>query len=228
MNVRRIGFLLAFIVATPAAAGDYLLLAGGESADDAYYSYLGLIVTARADENGRGFLQRYWLDHFGYEYDGGPGRIDARAHGGEAAIGYGGSSSRGWANVTIGLRFTDTELAPDDPAAKAHGSQTGVRLQLQGEREFAPAWRVGAIASLTSQQGEYWGRVRLTHGQTPAVSLGAELIAGGNDESESTAAGLLLILKPAASHWSVGFRAGARRQDGDEGAYAGIELGYAF
>ncbi len=228
MKARQLGCLLALFVAVPAVASERLLLAGAESADDAYYSYLGMIVTGQAGENGRGFLQRYWLDHFGYEYDGGPGRIKARAHGGEAAIGYGGSSASGWANATIGLRFTDTQLTPDDPAAKARGNQTGVKLQLQGERKFAPGWRVGAIASFTSQQGEYWGRVRMTHDQTPAVSVGAELVAGGNDESESTAAGLLLILKPAASQWSAGFKAGARHQDGKDGAYAGIELGYAF
>ncbi len=228
MSARRLVLLLACCIALPAAAGDRLLLAGGEYADDAYYSYLGLIVTGRAGEHGRGILQRYWLDHFGYEYDGGTGRISARAQGAEAAIGYGGSSASGWANVSIGLRFTDTKLSPDDPTAEAHGNQVGVKLQLQGEREFAPGWRVGAIGSVANQQGEYWGRLRLTHGRTPAVSIGGEVLARGNNESQSTAAGLLLILKPADSQWSVGFKAGARRQEGDKSAYGGIELGYAF
>ena len=228
MSGSRLGFLLACLIAAPAVAGERLLLAGGETADDAYYSYLGMIVTGQTGENGRGFLQRYWLDRFGYEYDGGPGRIKARAHGAEAALGYGGSSARGWANISVGLRFTDTDLSPDDPAAEARGSQLGVKLQLQGEREFAPGWRVGAIASLSSRQGEYWSRLRLTRGRTAAVSIGGEVLAGGNDESQSTAAGLVLILKPAATHWSVGIKAGARRQDGDTGAYAGIELGYSF
>ena len=228
MSVGRLGFLLVCLIAAPAVAGERLLLAGGESADDAYYSYLGMIVTGQAGENGRAFLQRYWLDRFGYEYDGGPGRIRARAQGAEAAIGYGGSSAVGWANVSIGLRFTDTDLSPDDPAAEARGSQLGVKLQLQGEREFAPGWRVGAIASLSSRQGEYWSRLRLTRGRTAAVSIGGEVLAGGNDESQSTAAGLVLILKPAATRWSLAIKAGARRQDGDTGAYAGIELGFSF
>jgi len=228
MSIRRLAFLLAFLAAAPAAAGERLLLAGGEAADDAYYSYLGMIVTGQAGENGRGFLQRYWLDRFGYQYDGGPGRIKARAHGAEAALGYGGSSAGGWANVSVGLRFTDTDLSPDDATAEARGSQLGFKLQLQGEREFAPGWRVGAIASLASRQREYWGRLRLTHGRNPAVSFGGEILAGGNDESESTAAGLVLIMKPAAARWSLGIKAGARRQNGELGAYAGMELGYSF
>jgi hypothetical protein len=228
MTIPRQWLLLALLATAPAAAGDRLLLAGGESADDAYYSYLGLVVVGPARENGRGFLQRYWLDHFGYQYDGGPGPVRARAHGAEAAVGYGGSSASGWANVSVGLRFTDTELSPDDPAAGARGRQLGVKLQLQGEREFAPGWRLGAIASLSSRQREYWGRLRLMHGMTPTLSLGAELVAGGNDESQSTAAGVVLALRSATSRWSAGFKAGARRQDGGEGAYAGVELGYAF
>ena len=68
----------------------------------------------------------------------------------------------------------------------------------------------------------------MTRGRTAAVSIGGEVLAGGNDESQSTAAGLVLILKPAATQWSLGIKAGARRQDGDTGAYAGIELGYSF
>jgi hypothetical protein len=229
MKNPRQWFLLALVIAAPSATAERLLLAGGESADEAYYSYLGMVVTGPARENGRGFLQRYWLDYFGYEYDGGPGRVTARAHGAEAAVGYGGSSRSGWANASVGIRFTDTNLSPDDPAADARGSQLGVKLQLQGEREFAADWSLGAIASVSSRQNEYWGRLRLTHDTTSVMLLGAEVVAGGNRESEFSAAGLVLVLRPAsAPTWSVAFKAGARRQDGDDGAYAGTELGYAF
>ena len=60
------------------------------------------------------------------------------------------------------------------------------------------------------------------------TSLGAEFIAGGNDESDSTAAGLVLQLGRSDSPWNVGFRAGYRWQDEDDSAYGGLELGYAF
>lgn len=228
MIIRQHWLLFMLIMVAPPAAAERLLLAGGESADEAYYSYLGMVVTGPPRENGRGFVQRFWLDRFGYEYDGEPGRVKAQAHGAEAAIGYGGSSTDGWANLSVGLRYTDTDLSPDDPAAESRGSQLAVKLQLQGERQFAPRWRIGAIASVTSQPGEYWGRLRLTHEQSPVIALGAEFVAGGNDESRSSAAGLVLILRPATATWSIGLKAGARRQDGDESGYAGVELSYAL
>jgi len=227
MISRSLLALACLCAASAVVADDRLFLAGAEVSDGAYYGYTGLILPGPHRENGRGFVQRYWLDSFGYEYDGATDRIKATAYGAEAALGYGTSSERGWGTVSLGLRFTNTDLSPDDPAAKARGSQLGVKFQLEGERQIADAWRLGGAASYTSEQDSYWARVRLMHG-TPARALGAEFVANGNNEAHSEAAGFVVSFQPRAGAWSVGLKAGYRKQSGADGPYGGVELGYAF
>ena len=219
----------ACLACTTVRADDRLLLAGGEYADAAYYSYAGLVLPGPGRANGRGFLQRYWLDRYGYEYLGGPGRVEATAWGAEAALGYGASSADGWWTVSLGVRYTDTDLSPDDPRASARGSQVGGKLQVEAESALSPAWRLGAIASYASQQNGYWGRSRLMHGSTDSRRFGVEFVANGNDEADSTAAGLVFTTRPSASRLTVTVKAGYRFQSDDyDGAYGGLEFGYGF
>ena len=219
---------LGLVAAGAVNAEERIFLAGGEYSDVAYYTYAGLIVPGPGRENGRGFLQRYWVDRFGYEYDGAPGRVEADAFGAEAALGYGASSTAGWWTVSLGLRYTNTDLSPDDRSASARGSQLGGKIQLELDQAVAPTWRVGAIASYSNQQDGYWGRLRVMHQATTSTSLGVEFVANGNDEADSTATGLVLGFRPADSKWSVSLKAGYRFQDEDDGAYGGLEFGYGF
>jgi len=223
--------LLAALAGVPpsaARADDRLFIAGAEYSDVAYYSYAGLILPGPGREQGRGFLQRYWADWFGYEYDGAPGRVEARAWGGEAALGYGASSASGWWTAWLGLRYTNTDLTPDDPAAEARGSQLGGKVQFDFEQSLSQSWRVSGIASYANRQNGYWGRLRLMHQPTPARGLGLEVVANGNDEADSTAVGLVLAARPTGSRWSLALKAGYRFQDEGDGAYGGLELGYGF
>ncbi len=220
--------LIGLLAASLAHADERYFLAGGEYADAAYYSYAGLIVPGPGRKNGRGFLQRYWVDSFGYEYDGAPGRVEARAVGAEAALGYGASGIRGWWAVSAGLRYTDTDLRPDDPSATARGGQLGGKFQFDGEATLHSQWRAGFIASYATRQDGYWSRLRLTRPVTPAFSGGIELVANGNDEADATAVGAVLGLRPSSTPWSVQFKAGYRFQTDADGAYGGIEFGYGF
>lgn len=212
----------------PAMAGDRLLLSGGEWADTAYYVYAGTALPLGTRRDGRGFVQRYWLDYFGYEYDNPTGRIEAEAYGAEAALGHVWSGAAGWGELSAGLRYTDTDLTPDDPAAAARGRQLGGKLQFQGERVVGTAWRAGLITSWANQQNNAWGRVRLTRAVGARRAAGVEAIAWRNDEGESLAAGLVTTVQPIDGPWSVGLRAGYRWQEEANSAYAGLELGYAF
>jgi hypothetical protein len=225
----RKGVLLAgLLMANAAVADDRLALAGGEAGNGTYYTYAGVVLPGPGREAGRGLLQRYWIDAFGYEYDGAPGRVKARAYGAEAALGYGRPFTGGWASTYLGLRYTDTDLSPDDPSAEARGSQVGVKLDIQGEYEILPGWRGNAIASYTSTQRAYWSRVRLMRALSGRQALGGEVVAGGNDESQATSFGLVLSFQPGSAPWSTSLKAGYRHESDDDGAYAGIELGYAF
>lgn len=224
-----IGLAAALLLLTSGvSAEDRYFLAGGEIARDAHYSYVGVVLPGPLREGGRGLVQRYWFDRFGYEYDGAPGRVKARARGAEAALGYSAGSTSGWWGVSLGLRYTDTTLTPDDAGAKARGSQTGIKVQVEVDQQIAPNWRAGAIASFANRQDAYWSRLRLTRATSAVVSWGVEAIAGGNRESDWTAAGLVLSLRPA-NEWTVALKTGYRSQSsGSDGAYGGVELGLAF
>jgi hypothetical protein len=223
--VLGVGSLLA---GAHAVAADRLLLVGAEAADAAYYSYVGALVPFGERKDGRGWYQRYWVDAFGYEYDGGPGRVEADAYGVEAALGYGGSDELGWWSVSAGLRHTDTRLEPDDRQARARGSQLGGKLQIDFERRVAPDWRLAGIASYSNEQNGYWVRGRLMHGATQTRTFGVEAVANGNDEADATAAGFVTTFRPGQARWTVGLKAGYRFQDDADGAYGGLEFGYAF
>jgi hypothetical protein len=225
--------LLSLVVllatASAAVAQDRLFLAGGEYSDAAYYTYSGLILPGPGPrENGRGFVQRYWIDWFGYQYDGAPGLVDAEAYGAEAALGYGASSESGWATFSVGARFTNTDLSPNDPTATARGKQWGAKFQVEGERDLAPSWRAGGIASYTAGQDSYWARARVMRRLDESQALGAEFIANGNTEADATAAGVVYSVQPKASRWSVNLKAGYRFQQDADGAYGGLEFGYGF
>ena len=211
-----------------ASAAERLLLVGAEAADAAYYSYVGALVPFGERKDGRGWYQRYWVDAFGYEYDGGPGRVEAEAYGVEAALGYGGWNELGWWSVSAGLRHTDTDLKPDDPRASARGSQLGGKLQFDFERKVAQDWRIAGIASYSNEQNGYWMRGRLMHGASQARTFGVEAVANGNDEAEATAAGFVAAFRPDASRFSLGLKAGYRFQEDADGVYGGFEFGYAF
>ena len=220
--------LLLTCVTLPAAAKDRLFLSGGEAADGSYYTYLGLIVPGPGWRQGKGFFQRYWVDRFGYQYDGAVGRVDADVWGGEAALGYVTPTKAGWWSASAGLRYTDTSLTPDDAFASARGSQASAKFQLEADQAVATNWRLGAIGSYTLKQNQYWGRLRLTRQLTSAWSLAGEAIANGNDEIDSIATGLALIWHPATSGWTLGLKSGFRHDDDRDGMYGGIELGTAF
>jgi hypothetical protein len=228
MTLRVLVILATLALMSTARGADRLLLAGTEVGDTNYYSYVGVALPLGERRDGQGFVQRYWLDRFGYEYDSGNTRIDADAWGTEAALGYVWASVRGWSEVSVGARFTDTDLEPDDPEAESRGSQLGTKLQLQGEMVLAEPWRLGFVGSYANQQNEYWSRMRLMRTNGSRRALGGELIAGGNDESSSMAAGAAMTFHPAATDWSIGLHAGYRWQDESDGVYAGVELGYAF
>lgn len=224
----RAGFLAAVLLAlTTAQADDRLFLTGGELADTAYYAYTGVVLPLGEPREGRRFIQRYWLDALGYEYDGGPGRVEADAWGAEAALGYVLWSPDGWAEISAGLRYTDTDLEPDDPGAGARGSEAGVRLGVQGERHLGNHWKAGAIVSWANHQDAWWSRARLMRELPKGYSVGAEFVAGGNDESRSTAAGLVVGFRLSNS-LNLALKSGYRWQDESDSVYGGFELGYAF
>jgi hypothetical protein len=229
-RARLIGALLLLAVAPVQSAlgGDRIFLSGAEASRNDYYTYIGTVIPGPGWQNGKGFFQRYWLDRFGYEYEAGVRDIQARAWGGEAALGYVNPTSRGWWSASVGLKYSDTNLSPDDRAASARGAQISPKVQLEADTQLAPAWRLAAIASYTFDQSQYWGRMRATRRLSSRWSAGGELTVNGNDEFDSIGTGIVGVWQPDSSLWSLALKTGYRFQDGDDGVFVGMEIGRSF
>ncbi len=226
------GFLVGFLAACfsiPAAAQENTWFAGAEGSETSYSGYVGLIVPSDGlAEQGSGWFQRYWVDTFGYEYLGQPGLIEAEAYGAEAAIGWSASSADGYGAISIGYRFVDTELTPDDVTANARGGKSGAKIQFDGERRFSADWKAQVIASYTTSFDGYWSRMRLLNTSNASVHMGLEVAAQGNDEYDAWLTGLVAVFQPSDGAWSVALKAGYRFQDELDGAYGGLELSRRF
>jgi hypothetical protein len=220
---------LAWCCSLSASAADNTWFMGAEGSDSAYSGYVGVLVPSEGlAEQGSGWFQRYWADTFGYEYLGQPGLIEAEAYGAEAAVGWSASSADGYGAISIGYRFVDTELTPDDLSASARGGKSGAKLQFDGERRFSSAWKAQAIASYTTSFDGYWSRLRLLNTSNASAHLGLEVAAQGNDEYDAWLTGLVAVFQPSDGAWSVALKAGYRFQDDLDGAYGGLELSRRF
>ncbi len=220
---------LAWLCSAPASAADNTWFAGAEGSESSYSGYVGVIVPSDGlAEQGRGWFQRYWADTFGYEYLGQPGLVEAEAYGAEAAIGWSASSADGYGAVSIGYRFVDTDLAPDDLSASARGGKSGAKIQFDGERRFSSTWKAQVIASYTTSFDGYWSRMRLLNTSNASTHLGLEVAAQGNDEYDAWLSGLVAVFQPSDGAWSVALKAGYRFQDDLDGAYGGLELSRRF
>ena len=224
------GFIILSLLWLPhsVAANDRVFLAGVEASQRDYYSYVGVVLPGPGCRNGKGFFQRYWLDRFGYEYEAGPFDVDADAWGGEAALGYVTPTARGWWSVSAGLRYTDTDLSPDDRNASARGGQLSPKIQVETEARLDANWRAAVIASFTVEQSQYWGRLRALRKSAPRWSMGGELTLGGNDEYDSVGVAAVALWQPNDSPWNLAIKAGQRFQDGGDGVFIGTEVGRSF
>ena len=228
-TLRKLAGTLALLASLPAAAGDNTWFAGAEGSESSYSGYVGVIVpNASLVADGNGWFQRYWADTFGYEYLGQPGLVEAEAYGAEVAVGWSSSSADGYGAISVGYRFVDTELTPDDLGASARGGKSAAKVQFDGERRFSETWKAQFIASYTTSFDGYWSRMRLLNTSNASAHLGLEVAAQGNDEYDAWVTGLVAVFQPADGAWSLALKGGYRFQDELDGAYGGLELSRRF
>ena len=211
------------------AAADRLALTGAEYGDNNAYYYAGLLVPFTGSDLGNGFVQRYWLDWLQYEYDNGTRTIRARAPGASVALGYGKANTEGSWSIYMGPVWRDTDLSPDDPGSDVRGSQWGANISLQGDHRLGKNWRTNGIASFTTGTDSYWTRGRLTRKLLSGHAVGVEAVFHGNADYATWQAGVVMLDIRLASGTSLGFKGGAKKNDGEDiSAYLGIELAKSF
>jgi hypothetical protein len=219
------------IIARHAAAGDMLLISGAEGGGGNgynYYVFTGLVAPIPGNNLGNGFVQRYWVDVLGYNYETFR-RINATAVGLEGALGYQKAFSRGWGAFYVGGRYATTWLSPDDPGNKVGGGHVWAKVQAEGECDLTHAWKVNGIASYLFSVSNYWLRGRIMHRLNNDLFTGPEIIAQGDHSYKAWQFGWALTGLEPLPKTNLGVKAGVRLTEKlGPGGYLGIELTKLF
>jgi cellulose biosynthesis protein BcsS len=226
MKVRDSAFLrsaLGLLLLLPGLAGseERLWLAGGEAYRDGYYGYLSALVPVPGSER---WFQRYWLDTNAYRYDSEGTRTEARVRGAEAMLGYQRETGARSGAISLGVRFSDTRLSPDDPESEQRGRKFWPKAQAEGEVALTPSWRAIGIAAYTFGLDGYWTRARVLRALDDDRFLGPELVAQGEPSYHATRAGVVLGGLQLLPKTFLTVTAGWRWQSGANSPYGGIEL----
>lgn len=138
-----------------------VLFAGGSVSEDVS-AYAGAVIALPGASLGRGFAVKTAVNGGHYDYEGGPGVIDADYYGGVLALVRQWSGRWGWANLSAGAAFTQTDLSPDDPANERAGSRFDAALASDGALYLDEDWRFGWYAEGGARNESYLARVETT------------------------------------------------------------------
>jgi hypothetical protein len=135
---------------------------GGVVGDSASSGYAGAMMALGDGSLGRGLALRASVNGGHYAYETGTNRIKADYGGGEVAAVYQTSGDWGWANFSMGPRYTYTSLRPVDPNNDRRGSRWDLGFQTDGGRELTN-WRLAWLGSYGIRDKAYqahlqWGR----------------------------------------------------------------------
>lgn len=218
---------LLAVAPTHAETPTGVLFAGGTVSESSSV-YAGAVVSVPGATLGHGFALRGSANAGQYQYDGGPGRIDADYAGGEVALVYQTSGNWGWTNFSAGPRYTHTRLSPADPENDRRGSRWDLGLQTDGALD-GPQWRLGWYGSLGPFDGSYQARLQIGRKLNSAgLRIGAESgIQGDPSYTKGSLGGFVAV--PVARNFDLQFGAGATEQAG-RGArgYGSIALSRIF
>lgn len=210
-------------------ASDKLFLTGAEvTSESSSYLYLGTSIPLPASTLAKGYALHLWASYLTYSYESVPADIDAKVSSVSATIGYHDSGVGYWWNARAGVVRTDTRLTPDDPGNDSVGLETGLKLQLEGERQLTDNSRINGNLDLVSNRKAYWSRVRYLMKNNNETYHGPELIYQGDPNYEAVQLGWVMTEIPLNKDWGLGLKAGFRLDDGEVSQYAGVELSLLY
>lgn len=225
----RFWITACLLSASVPAAAEGVALAGGEASRDSAYAYMGWIGPLPTSSNlSEGFFYRLWLDWLKYEFDGAAGNVEARAPGGEVALGHNWKVGSGGLGASVGAVYRNTALDPSSASSEVKGDRVGVKLQASGHQQ-GEILRVEGIASYTVGPDSYWGRMRLFETAGGGPWPGVEVIVQGSPDYDAVQVGGVLGRIGLGGGRDLNLKAGVRLQEGESAAsYAGLELAWVF
>lgn len=235
ISVTAIGCVLASTGVANAAetgAGSTILFAGADAREDTHYPYVGVIHHFSGDILSSGFLVRALAYQADYEYDTTAvpqGNVDGRANGADLMIGYQKVMNTYVARGYIGLDYEDHDLSPDNVFDSNRGSDTGVKVQVELETDYASPKYASLVASYGTAKDRYWARLRGGHDFSGYV-IGPEVLFTGDDEYDESRIGAFVIVKkllPVSLSVSAGY-SDSENSRGGGSAYLSFEVSRTF
>ena len=199
------------------------LIAGAEGGVNSTYAYAGAVVPFSSDDNGNGWAARVTADRVTYSYENGGAKIDGEGRGGEVALVRRWAGDWGWADASVGARYRDTKLSPNDPSNDEQGGHTDVSVQTQGRAHVSDRADVTWLGIRQLDRGDSVARVGVDR-DMGGWRLGADATRISGDRYGVNEAGLTAEWK-TERNVTLSARAGASRNDeGEGGGYAGLGL----
>ncbi len=214
MTLQRIFaiFVAGFGVCAQAEAYDGVAFAGGSVSRDSS-AYAGAIIALPGSSLGDGLALKAAASGGVYDYQSGAGRIDATYYGGVLGLAHQWSGNWGWANLSGGVRFTQTDLSPSDPANEREGRRFDAALGADGAL-VEGAWRLGWYAEGGVRDESYLARLQLTRSVVPdRLRLGVEGMISGDPQYRAENIGIALSA-PLGGDFEIQLSGGAQFQRG--------------
>lgn len=221
---RFVAILIAgFAASAQAYAYDGVAFAGGSVGRDAS-AYAGAIIALPGSSLGDGLAIKAAASGGAYDYLSGPVRIDATYYGGVLGLVQQRSGPWGWANFSGGVRLTETDLSPSDPANEREGRRFDAALGADGAL-VEGAWRLGWYAEGGVRDESYLARLQLTRSVIPnRLRLGIEGTVSGDPQYRAENVGVALSA-PLGGDFELQLSGGAQFQRG-ENEHAYVSIGF--
>ncbi len=177
----------ALALSAPAHAASTLVFTGADGGPHSWWVYLGGVTALQGQDIATqpGFLARLAGGYGQYSYHRpGLSGVDGNVGEGDLMVGYGMPFANGHVAAYIGGDWIDHSLSPSDPKNGAHGSEGGLKGQL--EANFHPMDHIlaNAMGSYSTAFRTYWTREDVDY-NFGAFSLGPEVGFEGNKEFNS-------------------------------------------
>ena len=208
---------------TTSSRAESMYLVGTQSGANSSYTFLGAVITLPTSSFTDDFALRFWTDYLTYDYTSGIGKIEASAWGGELALVYQMTNSWGWSNFSVGSRYRDTKLSPDDFSNRARGGKFYGTAQFDGGYNFVDSFQFRWIMGYTTEIDGYYIQSSLDRAFGNNLRLGVDASFQGNDTYQENSIGTNATLIFSDS-LNIGLRAGTTVTGASTGIYGGVVL----
>ncbi|MCH8503368.1 MAG: cellulose biosynthesis protein BcsS [Ectothiorhodospiraceae bacterium] len=219
-----VAIMVVVVLAVRPASADWMLLGGGETVFDGRFAQITALIPF-SGQLGNGFVHRYSISYVAYEYPLDEGAVEATSWGGSIALGYQVPVNNGWFSLSAAAASRDTEHDPPQPDNPQAGARVVGQADIDAGYVHDNRWLLASSISYTPVDRAYWGRLRIMRRAGTRSFLGPEVVAHGDREYDAQHLGMALQVSRVFGALDLVFKAGGKRiEDGESGAYGGIEF----